>query len=94
MWGTAITNIGRTALDVGKYAFTNIGVPLFTTWAAGQIAGSSAPRPPQTVANPVRDSSPGTVNVRDQNQDSSSINNTLIIGAAALFAVVLLTRKK
>ena len=85
--------------DILGWGVKTIGVPLFTTWATGEIMGNSKPQPssssaPTRTATPVRDSAPGTINTKDGNTSATSSQNTLIIGAVALVAVVMLVKKK
>ena len=81
-----------------KWGVTNIGVPLFSTWAAKELVGSGSQKqsasPTRNVANPVVDASPGTINTNDSNRSATSVNSTLLIGAVALIAVVMISKKK
>jgi hypothetical protein len=78
--------------SVVKWGVVNIGAPLLVN----KLVGGSRPAAPAaaTTANPVRDSSPGTVNTSGGNSDAASSQNTLIIGAVALVAVIMLVKKK
>lgn len=89
---------GNSFVEGAKWTFSNVVVPLGvnvgTPLLMGAIMGNDKPRQSQAVQNPVRDSAPGTINVVAPNQDGLSSTNTLIIGAAALVAVVVLMKKK
>jgi len=76
--------------NVVKWTAVNIGAPLLVN----KLVGGSKPTAPTTsTANAVRDSAPGTVNTNG-NSDANISQNTLIIGAVALVAVIMLVKKK
>ena len=77
--------------NVVKWSAVNIGAPLLVNKLVG---GSKPAVSAATTANPVRDSSPGTVNTNGGNSNAASSQNTLIIGAVALVAVIMLVKKK
>ena len=77
--------------SVVKWGVVNIGAPLLVNKLVG---GSKPAASAATTANPVRDSSPGTVNTNGGNSDANVSQNTLIIGAVALVAVIMLVKKK
>ena len=77
--------------NVVKWSAVNIGAPLLVN----KLVGGSRPVASTTsTANPVRDSSPGTVNTNGGNSNAASSQNTLISGAVALVAVRMLVKKK
>jgi hypothetical protein len=99
MW-PLVSNAGSYLGEGLKWGFTNIGVPLFSTWAARKLVGNSGSRgqsstsPTRGTSNPVVDASPGTINTNDSNRSDTSANSTLLIGAVALIAVVMISKKK
>lgn len=99
MW-PLVSTAGSYVGEGLKWGITNIGVPLFSTWAAKELVGGSGPQqqsaaaPTRNVAHPVTDASPGTINTKDSNRSDTSVNSTLMIGAVALIAVVMISKKK
>lgn len=89
----------KLGFDVVKFGVTNIGAPLLTNWATNKLVGTpnlkvSTLNPTAPAANVVRDSAPGTINTNGGNSDANISQNTLIIGAVALIAVIMLVKKK
>ena len=91
--------MGEFAINIFKFGVTNIGAPLLTNWATNKLVGTpnlkvSTLNPTAPAANVVRDSAPGTINTNGGNSDANISQNTLIIGAVALVAVIMLVKKK
>ena len=96
MW-PIVTNAASYVGEGLKWGVTNIGVPLFTTWATTEVIKATRDKPQaptRSTSNPVVDASPGTINTNDSNRSATNANSTLLIGAVALIAVVMVSKKK